>query len=99
MAEKQNSYSYLAVRRLSTLPYLHGIDRMAVGTSQGEALLVDTRKGEAHFLCCLRDCLESTPPVGARIFDQVVAHAHPFPESEPVTCVSLCSESAYQERG
>ncbi|CAK8986741.1 WD_REPEATS_REGION domain-containing protein [Durusdinium trenchii] len=50
-----------------------GTARMAVGTSQGEALLVDTRKGE------------------------VVAHAHPFPESEPVTCVSLCSESAYQE--
>eukprot|EP00913_Durusdinium_trenchii_P029822 g27946.t1 len=39
-----------------------GTARMAVGTSQGEALLVDTRKGE------------------------VVAHAHPFPESEPVTC-------------
>ncbi|CAE7510778.1 unnamed protein product [Symbiodinium sp. CCMP2592] len=50
-----------------------GTTRMAVGTSQGEALLIDSRKGE------------------------VVAHAHPFHESEPVTCVSICSESAYQE--
>ncbi|CAJ1379487.1 unnamed protein product [Effrenium voratum] len=50
-----------------------GTARMALGTSQGEALLVDTRKGE------------------------VVAHAHPFPEGEPVTCVSICSEAAYQE--
>eukprot|EP00435_Cladocopium_sp_Y103_P031481 s784_g8.t1 len=50
-----------------------GTARMALGTSEGEALLVDTRKGE------------------------VVAHAHPFPELEPVTCVSICSESAYQD--
>lgn len=50
-----------------------GTTRMAVGTSQGEALLIDSRKGE------------------------VVAHAHPFHESEPVTCVSICSESAYQD--
>jgi len=50
-----------------------GTARMALGTSHGEALLVDTRKRE------------------------VVAHAHPFPENEPVSCVSICSESAYQE--
>ena len=27
----------------------------------------------------------------------MVAHAHPFPEGEPVTCVSICSEAAYQD--
>ncbi|CAL1146514.1 unnamed protein product [Cladocopium goreaui] len=50
-----------------------GTARMALGTSEGEALLVDSRKGE------------------------VVAHAHPFPQLEPVTCVSICSETAYQD--
>jgi len=50
-----------------------GTSRMAVGTSHGEALLVDARRCE------------------------VVAHAHPFSESEPVTCVSIVSESAYQD--
>ena len=36
-------------------------------------------------------------PLATGVRLQVVAHAHPFPEQEPVTCVSICSEAAYQE--
>eukprot|EP00930_Biecheleria_cincta_P040167 TRINITY_DN27546_c0_g2_i1.p1 TRINITY_DN27546_c0_g2~~TRINITY_DN27546_c0_g2_i1.p1 ORF type:complete len:804 (-),score=151.48 TRINITY_DN27546_c0_g2_i1:67-2478(-) len=50
-----------------------GTARMALGTGQGEAILVDTK---------LR---------------QIMTQAHAFDESEAVTCISICSDSSFQD--